>query len=79
VGSESPEGSPAGTTGGGTGKTVSDVVTGGTRSTAITMNIGKFFDNINVYMADVNDTAALEQMILETLNRALAVATSADR
>lgn len=79
VGSESPEGSPAGTTGGGTGKTVSDVVTGGTRSSAITMNIGKFFDNINVYMADVNDTAELEQMILEILNRALAIATSADR
>lgn len=78
VGSESPQGTP-GDTGGGTGKTVSDVVTGGQRSTAITMNIGKFFDNINVYMADVNDTAALEQMILETLNRALAVATSADR
>ena len=78
VGSDSPQGTPQGT-GGGTGKTVSDVVTGGKRITSITINIGKFYDNLNVYMTDVADTAALEQMILETLNRALAVATSADR
>ena len=78
VGSDSPQGTPQGT-GGGTGKTGSDVVTGGKRITSITINIGKFYDNLNVYMTDVADTAALEQMILETLNRALAVATSADR
>lgn len=78
VGSDSPQGTPQGT-GGGTGKTVSDVVTGGKRITSITMNIGKFYDNLNVYMTDVADTAALEQTILETINRALAVAASADR
>ena len=60
-------------------KTASEVATGGQRNTSITMNIGKFFDNINVYMADATDTNELERTVVEALNRALAVATSADR
>lgn len=55
------------------------MATGGTRSTAITMNISKFFDSINVYMNDKTDTAELEQTIVQTLNRALAIATSTER
>lgn len=66
-------------TGKGTRKTASEIATGGQRNTAITMNIGKFFDNINVYMADATDTNELERTVVEALNRALAVATSADR
>ena len=66
-------------TGKGTRKTASEIATGGQRNTAITMNIGKFFDNINVYMADATDTNELERTVVEALNRAIAVATSADR
>ena len=60
-------------------KIASEVATGGQRNTSITMNIGKFFDSINVYMADATDTNELERTVVEALNRALAVATSADR
>lgn len=65
--------------GGGKGKTASAIATGGTRNTSINMNIGKFFDTINVYMADKADTAELERTILQCLNRSLAIATSTDR
>lgn len=59
--------------------TVNDIMTGGTRNTSITMNVGKFFDNINVYMNDKTDTSELERVILESINRSLAIATSTDR
>ena len=73
---------PSGQGGGKSGadrKTASEIATGGRRNTSITMNIGKFFDSINVYMADATDTNELERTVVEVLNRALAVATSADR
>ena len=60
-------------------KSAEEIVTGGTRSTSISMHIGKFFDNINVYMNDKTDTAELERTILQSINRALAIATSTDR
>lgn len=65
--------------GGGGKKLASEIATGGSRNTAITMNISKFFDSINVHMIDSTDTNELERVIVETMNRALAVATSADR
>ncbi|MBR2862402.1 MAG: tape measure protein [Bacteroidaceae bacterium] len=60
-------------------KTGEQVVTGGKRNTSIQMTISKFFDNINVYMADKADTAELERVIVQSMNRALAIATSTDR
>ena len=60
-------------------KTAEALATGGTRNTSITMNIGKFFDSINVTMADKTDTAELERIVLQSMNRALAIATSTDR
>ena len=60
-------------------KTAEALATGGTRNTSITMNIGKFFDNIYVTMADRTDTAELERIVLQSMNRALAIATSTDR
>ena len=60
-------------------KSAEELVTGGTRNTSITMHIGKFFDNINVYMNDKTDTAELERTILQSMNRALAIAASTDR
>lgn len=64
---------------GGGRKSAEALATGGTRNTSITMNISKFFDNINVYMNDKADTAELERTVLQSLNRALAIATSAER
>lgn len=55
------------------------MATGGTRNTSITMNISKFFDYINVYMNDKTDTAELERRIVQSMNRALAIATSTER
>lgn len=60
-------------------KTMEALATGGTRNTSITLNIGKFFDNINVTMADRTDTAELERIVLQSMNRALAIATSTER
>ena len=60
-------------------KTAEEMATGGTRNTSINVSIGKFFDNINVTMADKTDTADLQRIIVQTMNRALAIATSTDR
>lgn len=60
-------------------KSADAIATGGQRNTSITMNIGKFFDAINVHMMDKTDTSELQRIILETLNRSLAIATSSDR
>ena len=59
--------------------TAEAMATGGTRNTSINVRIGKFFDNINVMMADKTDTAELQRIIVQTMNRALAIATSTDR
>lgn len=56
-----------------------EVITGGTRNTSITLNISKFFDSLNVSMADRTDTAELQRIILEVMNRSLEIATSAAR
>lgn len=60
-------------------KSAEEIATGGLRNTSISMHIGKFFDNINVYMNDKTDTAELERTILQSMNRALAIAASTDR
>ena len=60
-------------------KAAEALATGGTRNTSITMSIGKFFDNIYVTMADKTDTAELERIVLQSMNRALAIATSTER
>ena len=46
---------------------------------AITMNISKFFDTIHVHMTDKTDTLELERIVVQCLNRSLAIATSTDR
>lgn len=60
-------------------KTAEALATGGTRNTSINISIGKFFDNIQVTMNDKSDTAELESVVLQCMNRALSIATSADR
>ena len=69
-----------GSKGGRGGKTTAEALaTGGSRSSNIHITIGKFFDNIQVTMADKTDTAELERIVLQCMNRALSVATSTDR
>ena len=69
-----------GSKGGRGGKTTAEALaTGGSRSSNIHITIGKFFDNIQVTMADKTDTAELERIVLQCMNRALCVATSTDR
>lgn len=63
----------------GSSKTSNSIATGGTRNTQITMNISKFFDYMNVAMNDKADTSEVEKVVLQSLNRALAIATSTDR
>ena len=60
-------------------RSAEEIATGGRRSTAITMNISKFFDTLHVHMADKADTAEVERIVIRSLNRALAIATSTDR
>lgn len=60
-------------------KSAEDIATGGRRNTSITMHIGKFFDTLHVHMTDKADTAELERIVVQSMNRALAIATSTDR
>lgn len=60
-------------------RSAEEIATGGRRSTSITMNISKFFDTLHVHMADKADTAELERIVVQSMNRALAIATSTDR
>lgn len=64
---------------GGGKSTAETLATGGSRSSNIHINIGKFFDTIQVTMNDKTDTADLERIVLQCMNRALSIATSTDR
>lgn len=55
------------------------IATGGQRNTTINMTIGKLIENIYVRMMDKASTAELEQEVLRSVNRALGIATSAER
>ena len=72
----------SGNSGGGTatdtGK-AEEITTGGTRNTQVTVNIAKFFDYMNVTMADRTDTGELRRIVLECMNRSLETAMSAAR
>ena len=65
--------------GGGGSKAAEALATGGTRNTQITVNIGKLIESMTVTMADKTDTGELERVILQSINRSLAIATSTDR
>lgn len=74
------KGGGKGSNGGKDGKTTAEALaTGGSRSSNIHITIGKFFDNIQVTMTDKTDTAELERVVLQCMNRALSIATSTDR
>ena len=56
-----------------------DITTGGTRNTSITLNIGKFWEDINVFPAEDVDMNTISRKVLEAINRSLEAATSAAR
>lgn len=61
-------------------KTVSnDITTGGTRNTSITLNIGKFWEDVNVFPAEDMDMNTISRKVLEAINRSLEAATAAAR
>lgn len=64
---------------GGSGKIAKDIATGGTRNTSITINVSKFFDDVNITTVSGTDMRQLQNAILESINRSLEIATSAAR
>lgn len=59
--------------------TANAITTGGTRNTSITLNIGKFFEDVNITNTDGRDLRQLQDAVLESINRSLEIATSAAR
>ena len=67
------------TSGGNSAATVAnDITTGGTRNTSITLNIGKFWEDINIFPAERVDEK-ISKVVIEAVNRALESAMSAAR
>lgn len=56
-----------------------DITTGGTRNTSITLNISKFWEDVNVFPAEDIDMNTLSRKVLEAINRSLEAATAAAR
>ena len=75
------ESTPTGTpgTGGSPSSTANSITTGGTRNTSIVLNIGKFFEDVNITNTDGRDLRQLQDAVLESINRSLEIATSAAR
>ena len=67
---------------GGTGNgksTTESAVTGGTKNNVITVNVGKFFENLHVTMVDKTNPRELEKIVIECMTRSLEIATSSAR
>lgn len=60
-------------------QTANAITTGGTRNTSIVLNIGKFFEDVNITNTDGRDLRQLQDAVLESINRSLEIATSAAR
>ena len=56
-----------------------EIATGGTRNTSIVLNIGKFFEDVNITNTDGRDLRQIQDAVLESINRSLEIATSAAR
>ena len=61
------------------GGKANEITAGGTRDTQITIHIAKFFEAMNVTMNGKTDTAELQRIVLECINRSLETAMSAAR
>jgi hypothetical protein len=72
-------GSGAGSGSGGAGATANAITTGGTRNTSIVINIGKFFEDVNITNTENLSFPELRDAVLESVNRSLEIAVSAAR
>lgn len=61
------------------GGTANAITTGGTRNTSIVLNIGKFFEDVNITNTSGKDLSQLRDAVLESINRSLEIAVSAAR
>lgn len=59
--------------------TANAITTGGTRNTSIVLNIGKFFEDVNINNVEGRDFRELRDAVLESINRSLEIAVSAGR
>jgi len=71
--------SGAGTGGSSPSGTANAITTGGTRNTSIVLNIGKFFEDVNITNTSGKDLSQLRDAVLESINRSLEIALSAAR
>ena len=60
-------------------KTGEALATGGSRPTNITISIGKLIETMKVMMMEKTDTAEMEKLVLQALNRSLAIAQSTEQ
>lgn len=72
-------GTGAGGSGASAGATANAITTGGTRNTSIVLNIGKFFEDVNITNVEGRDYRELRDAVLESINRSLEIAVSAAR
>ena len=66
-------------TGNSAGSTANAITTGGTRNTSIVLNIGKFFEDVNINNSGGKDFREIRDAVLESVNRSLEIAISAAR
>lgn len=59
--------------------TANAITTGGTRNTSIVLNIGKFFEDVNISNTSGKSFPELRDAVLESINRSLEIAVSAAR
>lgn len=59
--------------------TANAITTGGTRNTSIVLNIGKFFEDVNINNTSNQDYRQIRDAVLESVNRSLEIAVSAAR
>lgn len=59
-------------------KTADAIATGGSRPTTINITIGKLIESQNISMLDKSNPEELERVVLQALNRSLAIATSTE-
>lgn len=67
------------TTGSTASSTANAITTGGTRNTSIVLNIGKFFEDVNINNTSSKDFREIRDAVLESVNRSLEIAISAAR
>ena len=60
-------------------KTGEALATGGSRPTNITISIGKLIETMKIMMMEKADTAEMEKLVLQALNRSLAIAQSTEQ